>query len=409
MTSNRPPRELGRIASFWVAAAVVVHTLWTSAAPAMSYPLYAARWHLTPTVTTGMFAVYPVVVVLTLLLFGNLSDRVGRRAMMLAGVAASLLGVGLFVTAGSVGWVYAGRALMGIGVGLSAAPATAALVEFSLPGQQARANAIATAASALGLGTATLLGGALIQYAPWPLHLNFIVLFAVLVPLLVGVWFLPRPTAPARAEAARWRPGELVVPRSLMRVFVTATTAVTGGYATGALMLSLGAQIARDLIGSGNVFVNGSVLALFALTNGATAMVARQMSSTRAIVLGAISTTVAMALLVLAAHQHALGLFLLAAVLTGSGYALQFMGGLTLIIANAPPHHRAGTLSAIYLIAYLFMGMIALTLGIIATRHGLDHAIVLGAATIAAIGSAAALLAVLGGLSRADDAARAIA
>jgi hypothetical protein len=31
----------GRQASFWVSAAVVVHTFWTSAAPAMTYRLYA--------------------------------------------------------------------------------------------------------------------------------------------------------------------------------------------------------------------------------------------------------------------------------------------------------------------------------------------------------------------------------
>ncbi len=37
---------LGRAASFWVSAGVVGHTLWTSAAPAMTYPLYAAQWHL---------------------------------------------------------------------------------------------------------------------------------------------------------------------------------------------------------------------------------------------------------------------------------------------------------------------------------------------------------------------------
>ena len=168
------PRELGRRASFWVAAAVVAHTLWTSAAPACTYPLYAAMWHLTPTVTTGMFAVYPVMVVLALLLFGSLSDQVGRRLMILAGVASSLLGVGLFAVAPGVAWLYAGRALMGLGVGLSTGPATAALVEFSSPGQQGRANVIATAATALGLGMATFAGGALIQYAPWPLHLNFI-------------------------------------------------------------------------------------------------------------------------------------------------------------------------------------------------------------------------------------------
>jgi NAD(P)-dependent dehydrogenase (short-subunit alcohol dehydrogenase family) len=85
--------SLGERWSFWVAAAVIVHTLWTSAAPAVTYPLYAAQWHLTHTVTTAIFAVYPVAVVVALLLFGNLSDHIGRRTTILLGLAASLLGV----------------------------------------------------------------------------------------------------------------------------------------------------------------------------------------------------------------------------------------------------------------------------------------------------------------------------
>lgn len=387
---------LGRRAAFWVTAAAVAHTLWTSAAPAMSYPLYAARWHLSATVTTGMFAVYPVMVVLTLLLFGNLSDQVGRRAMILAGVGASLLGVLLFAAASGVAWVYAGRALMGVGVGLSAGPSTAALVEFSAPGRQARANSVATAATALGMGLATLLGGALIQYAPWPLHLNFIVLAGVLAALFAAAWFLPRPDAAERAAAPRWRPGAVIVPRGLARVFATSATAVTAGYAMGALMLSLGAQIAHELIGSANALVNGAMLALFALTTGATALVARRLAGRSAVVAGGLVATAALALLMLAARQHALALLLLASASSGAGYSLLFLGGLTLINARAPAHHRAGTLSAIYLIGYLMMGAITLSLGVVATHAGLRVALASGAPAIAAMALAAAALAAFG-------------
>jgi predicted MFS family arabinose efflux permease len=389
----RPARTLGRRASFQVAAAVVAHTLWTSAAPAVTYPLYAARWHLTTTVTTGMFAVYPVAVVLTLLLFGNLSDRVGRRAAILAGVASSLLGVGLFAVAPNVAWLYVGRAFMGIGVGLSTSPATAALVEFSAPGEQARANVVATAATAFGLGMATLGGGALIQYAPWPLHLNFIALSAILAVVLAFAWFLPRPTPVERAAAPRWRPGTLGVPRSMARVFATATTAVTAGYVLGALMLSLGSQIARDLIGSSNALVHGAVLALFALATGVTAVFARPLPGGLAVRLGGVTTAAALGLLLVAASRHALLPFLLAAGLSGVGYSLLFLGGLTLVNAHAPARHRAGTLSAIYLIGYLLMGATALALGALATRRGLGVAIEIGASGIAALALAAAALA----------------
>ena len=49
-------------------------TLWTSAAPALSYRLYAEEWQLSPIQTTGVFAIYPLFVVGTLILLGDISD-----------------------------------------------------------------------------------------------------------------------------------------------------------------------------------------------------------------------------------------------------------------------------------------------------------------------------------------------
>ena len=120
-------KTLGPGASFLTASAVVAHTIWTSAAPALTYPLYASEWHLTTFSTTAIFAIYPVFVVMTLVLFGNLSDHIGRRDAMLLGLAASAGGALIFVAAPDVGWIFSGRALMGIGVGLSAGPSAAAV------------------------------------------------------------------------------------------------------------------------------------------------------------------------------------------------------------------------------------------------------------------------------------------
>src|ERR1700757_537074 len=96
LTDCGRPRSLvlGARASFWAAAGVVAHTLWTSAAPppAMTYRLYAEEWHLTHAVTTGVFAIYPIVVVAVLVVFGDVSDHIGRRETMLLGLGASLIG-----------------------------------------------------------------------------------------------------------------------------------------------------------------------------------------------------------------------------------------------------------------------------------------------------------------------------
>ena len=391
--------SLSRRASFWVAAAVVAIALWTSAAPTVSYPLYAAEWNLTPVVTTAIFAVYPLVLVVVLVLFGNLSDYIGRRQAILYGLAASLGGVLLFALAPNVGWIFVGRVLMGIGVGLSMSPATAAMVEFSAPGQEKRASSITTASTAAGLALATLVGGVLIEYGPIPTHLNFWVLSAVVAGVAAAAWFLPRRTA---AEAAgRWRPRPLAVPRGLRGSFAIAAAAVSGAFALGALILSLGVEIAQELIGSDNALVNGSVISLNAIVIGASALLVRRWRSDVIIAVGGVMTLIGVALLLLSSMEHSLALFLAAGIVTGVGYSSLFSGGLGLINATAPAHHRAGTVSSVYLVAYFLQGSIALFLGASATASGLQVALEIGVAVVAVLSVLAGGLAVTVGRPRA--------
>ena len=371
---------LGQRASLWVSAGVVGHTLWMGAAPSMTYPIYASEWHLTPTVTAAIFAVYPLVVAVVLTSFGDVSDYVGRRMMMLLGLSASLLGALIFAVAPNVAWLFTGRVFMGIGVGLSVGPSAAAMVEFSAEGQSKRASSITTAAQALGFASALLIGGALIEYAPLPARLSFCVLCVILAALFVAAWFLPRQTAHETHEPWRFRSPS--IPVGQRKTFVVSAMAATTAYTHGAVIPSLGAQVAQDLIRSTNVLVNGAALALFAVVAGVVGILARPLPSRVSMSLGAAASAVAMIFLALSVAEHGLLLFLLATATAGVGYSLLFLGGLQGINAAAPSEHRGGTLSMLYLVAYLAMGTVASLLGVAATAWGLRVAIDLGAGAI---------------------------
>src|SRR5258708_30416284 len=81
---------------------------------------------------------------------------------------------------------------------------------------------------------------------------------------------------------------------------------------------------------------------------------------------------IGMALLMVSAGRHWLPLFMTAIAIAGIAYSLLVLGGLALINAKAPADRRAAPLSAVYVIAYLMLGAVSLSLGLSATTWGLE-------------------------------------
>jgi len=370
---------LGRRASLVVSTGVAGHTLWASAAPALTYRLYAQEWHLTPTATTAIFAVFPIAVVAMLVGFGGISDQIGRRAAMLLGLGASLVGAVLFAVAPDVWWIFAGRDFMGVGVGLSAGTSTAAILEFSSHQDARRAASLTMMAQAGGFAAALLVGGALTEYGPWPTRLCFWVLAVLLAALTIATWFLPRHAA--GGTKGGWRPRMPFVPKNMRRAFATASTAMMAAYTFGVLVLSFGGQVEHDLIGSSNALLNGAVLALFPIVLAPVGIIAKVLSSRTALRIGSVTSVFGMGLLALAVSRHDLVTYLVATATAGAAYSLLFVGGLGLINTGSS-QHRGAMFSALYLVGYLSMGALALVLGVVASAWGLGLAVYLGAAAI---------------------------
>jgi MFS family permease len=190
-----------------------------------------------------------------------------------------------------------------------------------------------------------------------------------------------------------WRSRMPSVPKQVRRAFAVSSTAMVAAYTFGVLVLSLGGQVEHDLIGSPNVFLNSAVLSLFPIVMGATGIIARRLSPRMALIAGALISGLGMVLLIAAVNFRDLLIYLLATAAAGGAYSLLFVGGLQVISAAAPAHHRGGILSALYLLGYLSMGALALVLGAIATTRGLGPAVDLGAAVIILMNLATLVLA----------------
>src|SRR3984885_1530981 len=148
-------RKLPRTASFWILAVLFMMLFFASAAASPLYPVYEARFHFSPTTLTAVFAVYVLVLLVTLLIFGSVSDYLGRLPVILAALVLSVAACVVFLMAHGVGALYAARCLQGLATGLASGPIGAALIDTQPTGSQ-RASLVASAFSAAGLAPCAL-------------------------------------------------------------------------------------------------------------------------------------------------------------------------------------------------------------------------------------------------------------
>ncbi len=386
-------RSTGRRYGFLTAAAVAAVTLWASASSSMNYPLYAEHWQLAPWVTTAMFAAYPLALIPMLLVFGNLSDYIGRRTAILGGLAAIVLGGVALGLAPWVWVVFLGRVLLGLGVGLALSPATAAVMEFGGPDGARRAGSTVSAATAVGLTLAMFVGGTFIEFAPAPMVLNQWVL--VLVALAVFALALRLPRHSPNPAAGRWRPRGLAFPRTGRPRFIAGVLAVVAGYVIGVIFIGLGAAIAKSLLHTDNVFIGGIVIAVSTAAVGVTSLLIRKARPAPLLASGLAASVVSMLALVASGLAGSLPLFFVSSLTSGLAYAFLVSGGLGLIGAAAAPQHRAAAVSTAYFFGYAAQAGAAIWLGIIETTAGFNEAVGIGAALVVIPATAAVLLAAI--------------
>ena len=123
-------------------------------------PFYAERFTASSLQMTLLFAVYSLMSMMTAPLWGRLSDRIGRRPVLMASMAAaSLAYLGLAFATG-LWMVFAARAFAGACAGNIAA-AQAYIADVTAPEQRAKGMGMIGAAFGLGFIIGPVLGGLL--------------------------------------------------------------------------------------------------------------------------------------------------------------------------------------------------------------------------------------------------------
>jgi MFS family permease len=360
------------------------------------YAVYEREFEFSSAVLTVVFATYALVLAPSLLVFGQLSDRIGRRRVMAAGFLTATLGLIAFAVASALGWLFAARAIQGLAVGMISGAAAAALVELDPVPAEDRAALVASLAQAGGSASGPLIAGMLAEWAPARLVLPFM-LFAVLGLGAIAVALaIPEPSdRPGGARAGSPAPRALIVRPSVppeIRVLF-ARVSVTGAavWATAALFLSVVPSYAADLLDTSDLALLGAISATLLAVSCAAQIAARRWGAhSRMQAVGLVLLAAGLLALVLAFPARSLALLLVAGLLTGTGHGIAFLGAQAQLNLAAPPARRGEVNAAFYTLIYLGVATTVISTGLVTLTAPLSTAITSFAVVTGAIALATA-------------------
>ncbi|MEJ2633114.1 MAG: MFS transporter [Acidihalobacter sp.] len=356
----------------WLSAYLLVVVMMAGTLPTPLYPLYARKLSLSPLLVTLIFASYALAILFKLLIFGRLSDMLGRRPVLGLGVGLTLAAMLTFLLSPSLPSLIVGRILSGMAVGLMVGASNAYLAE--LLSDRSLAALISSLCNVSGLGLGALISGFAAERATQPLFASYHTLLLMLLPGLLLPW-LPE-TVTYNKPRPLFRFQRLRVPYEIRPAFMAVALAVLCGFSFLGLFAALAGRFLAIGLHRGGFLLIGSIVfsAFFSAAIGQ--LLVMRLSPRRVLPAGVMLLPLAMACVWLAFHWVSMPLFLTGAVLGGMGAGVVLRGGLRLVTVLSPAERLAEVSSCFFIAAYL--GLIVPVVGVGLLLSVLDMSTTIG-------------------------------
>ncbi|MEU5390350.1 MFS transporter [Streptomyces tibetensis] len=373
----------------WLAAWPVTAVFVLSNAATPLYVLWQRDIGFSKGTLTVVFASYIVGLLGSLLVSGVVSDRLGRKSVLLPALALALAACAIFATATTVAALIVARLFTGIAVGAVVSAGMAAVTDVAGPERKRLAALLASCAMVFGAGLGPLLAGLLSETLPAPTATVFVVEAVLLFTAVLAVLRMPvrRPAAPGKGAWVRV-PG---VPNGNGIHLTLGIAVFAPGITATSFVLSLGPTLLTELLGTTSRIVAGAMAFVMFLAATGVQFAVRKLPRRTILTAGAISTTLGMAALIAAVHASSVVLLVGSALLAGAGQGMGQLGGLSLLNSTVPAQRLAEANAALNVGGYIPAGLLPVSTGYLMDAVGLPTGATL-------FGTVLMGLAVVGGL-----------
>jgi MFS family permease len=381
---DRPHKqiELSRTAATTVIAAMIGVLFAGSTVVTPLYIMYKQAFGFSQISLTLIYAVYVIGNLCGLLLFGRLSDQVGRRPTAAVGMVLAIISALVFLFANGVGALYLGRILSGLAVSVGAGTGAAWLADLINDESKSRATVIATSANFTGVGIGALIAGVMAEYLPWPLHLTYVAYLLTLFAVGALVLLTPETVTqrrPLRDLSVRPR---VSVPSDIRPRFVAPAVTGFGSLALVGYYAALAPSLLADQLHVTNHAVAGAIFLELAVCVAAVILATRSLSSRGSMLSALALMSPSVALIVAAQLMASMALLIIATAVCAATAGLGYRGSLQVTNQIAPQDQRAEILSSYFICVFAGNALPVIGVGVISTLAGASAASLAFAATI---------------------------
>ncbi|MEN8638962.1 MFS transporter [Pseudomonas sichuanensis] len=309
--------------------------------------------------TAVAFSGYVLGVLPVLLALGGLADRVGRRPLIIAALALSMLATLIMLLCPSLEALGAARMLLGLGTGLASATATAYMGELMAGSDSGRAASWVTASTSLGFGLGAALTSLCLLRGPTlaPASFHLQLLLAGIAVLLL--WRLPDPRPAQRSAMLRlpcYPAGSLAYGMAILLAWAC----------VGLVIALLPGILRQHGLSAWSGFSTFCVISCGLLFQP----MARRLPSAQATLLGLLILPCSYGLLAWGADSGQLAGVLLGAIAASSAcYGFIYLGGLAAVNQLAGSEKTRAS-AGFFLLAYLGFSLPVIFTGLLSDRLG---------------------------------------
>ncbi|WP_043840009.1 MFS transporter [Muricoccus aerilatus] len=328
----------------------------SASVPSPLFVVFQGRWGFSSGMLTLAFSIYSLVLLVTLLVAGSLSDHLGRKPVIVAALIIQAASMALFLTADGIGGLLAARIVQGLSMGVVNGALSAAVIEAAPPARKALGSLLTSVSPLAGLATGALVTGALLGVTNQAEVWAFGLLGGLFCLGAVSVVLIPE-TASRVPGLLRSMVPSVHVAQAARHGFMRGLPLLLSIWALCGFVIALGPSLLRNVFAVNSGLLNGATVAVLCGAGAASSLLMRGQPPRRMAVLGMAAVTAGVGLLLVFIGTGTLALFFVGSAVAGAGLGASFSGLIQSLVPLTPVHERAELFAAIFLVTYLSLAV----------------------------------------------------